>query len=82
MNYWFVIHDLLAYSQHSDMIGNVVKGPGIKQPKFHSFCDIEKVDIVADEGLLKQIQELLERVADPNIVKSRVRFYSFKDFLT
>ena len=46
MNYWFVIHDLLAYSQHSDMIGNVVKRPGIKQPKFHSFCDIEKGDIV------------------------------------
>lgn len=42
---------------------------------------VTRVDIVSDEGLLKQIQELLERVADPNIVKSRVRFYSFKEFL-
>ena len=42
---------------------------------------VTRVDVVSDEGLLKQIQELLERVADPNIVKSRVRFYSFKEFL-
>ena len=46
MRYWFIVHDLLAYSQHSDMIGNVVKAPGLKQPKFHSFCEIQKGDIV------------------------------------
>ena len=42
---------------------------------------VTRVDIVSDEEMLKQIQELLERVADPNIVKSRVRFYSYKEFL-
>ena len=46
MNYWFVIHDLLAYSQHSDMIGNVVKKSGEKQPKFSSFNDIKKGDFI------------------------------------
>lgn len=43
---------------------------------------VTRVDIVSDEDALTQIKELLERVADPNIVKSRVRFYSFKEFLS
>jgi len=42
---------------------------------------VTRVDIVADEDDLRKIRELLERIADPNIVKSRVRFYSFKEFL-
>jgi hypothetical protein len=42
---------------------------------------VTRVDIVADEDILDQINELLERVADPHIVKTRVRFYSFSDFL-
>ena len=44
MNRWFVIHDLLAYSQHQDMIGNVVKAPGVKQPKSPLFAEIKKGD--------------------------------------
>ena len=32
-------------------------------------------------ALIDQIKELLERVADPHIVKTRVKFYSFKEFL-
>lgn len=42
---------------------------------------VTRVDIVSDERSLKQIQELMERIADPNIVKSRVNFYAFKEFL-
>lgn len=42
---------------------------------------VTRVDIVSDENSLRQIRELLERIADPNIVKSRVRFYPFKEFL-
>ena len=43
---------------------------------------VTRVDIVSDENSLIQIRELLERIADPNIVKSRVRFHSFKEFLS
>jgi hypothetical protein len=43
---------------------------------------VTRVDVVSDENSLKQIRELLERIADPNIVKSRVRFSSFKEFLS
>jgi len=42
---------------------------------------VTRVDVVSDEKSLLQIQKLLERIADPNIVKSRVKFYSFKQFL-
>jgi signal peptidase I len=42
---------------------------------------VTRVDIVSDESALPQIKELLERIGDPNIVKSRVRFYSFREFL-
>jgi hypothetical protein len=33
------------------------------------------------KNALPQIKELLERVGDPNIIKSRVRFYSFRESL-
>jgi len=46
MNYWFIIHDLLAYSQHKDMIGNIVKTTGVKQPKYSLFAEIEKGDLI------------------------------------
>ena len=46
MNRWFVVHDLLAYSQHPDMIGNVVKAPGVRQPRRSTFAEIEKGDRV------------------------------------
>jgi len=42
---------------------------------------VTRIDIVSDENSLPRIQELLERIADPNIVKSRVKFYSFTEFL-
>lgn len=42
---------------------------------------VTRVDVVSDDDNLKQIRELLERIADLSIVKSRVRFYSFKEFL-
>jgi len=37
--------------------------------------------VVSDEISKKQVQELLERIADPNILKLRVKFYSFKEFV-
>jgi len=40
---------------------------------------VTRVDIVSDEDNLRKIGELLERIADPNIVKSRVKFYSFTE---
>lgn len=43
---------------------------------------ITRVDVVSDRSILIQIQELLERIADPNIVKSRVKFYNFNEFLS
>ena len=46
MNRWFVVHDLLAYSQHSDMIGNAVKKPGVEEPRFSKFAEIQKGDLV------------------------------------
>jgi len=46
LNRWFVVHDLLAYSQHSDMIGNVVKVSGVRQPRFSTFSEIKKGDLV------------------------------------
>lgn len=42
---------------------------------------VTRVDIVSDEESLKKIKEFLDRLCDPIIVKSRVRFYSFKKFL-
>jgi len=42
---------------------------------------VTRVDIVSDEQSIKKIREFLNRLCDPNIVKSRVKFYSFKKFL-
>jgi len=44
MNYWFVVHDLLAYEQHSDMIGCTVRRTGEKKPKFSQFAEIRRGD--------------------------------------
>ena len=46
MNRWFVVHDLLAYKQHPDMIGNVVRKSGVPKPKFSKFDEIQKGDLV------------------------------------
>jgi hypothetical protein len=44
MNKWFVVHSLLSFSQHSDMIGNAFKDQGTRQPKSASFACIKKGD--------------------------------------
>jgi len=44
MNYWFIIHDLIAYQQHSDLIGCRVKRPGLPQPMLKQFAEIKKGD--------------------------------------
>jgi len=44
MRYWFVIHDLESFSQHSDYIGSGIKEPGIKVPRHGRFGDIRKGD--------------------------------------
>lgn len=44
MNYWFVVHDLPAYEQHSDMIGSRIKKTGERKPKFSQFAEIKKGD--------------------------------------
>ena len=41
---------------------------------------VTRVDIVSSKEAIPKIRELLERVADPKIIKSRVKFYSFNDF--
>lgn len=46
LNRWFVVHDLLAFEQHPDMIGNVVKKAGIAKPKFFMFGQIQKGDLI------------------------------------
>lgn len=46
MNRWFVVHDVLAYNQHSDMIGNVIKASGVRKPKFSTFAEIKNGDLV------------------------------------
>ena len=38
MNRWFIVHDLLAYKQHPDMIGNVVRKSGVPEPKCMHAC--------------------------------------------
>ena len=42
---------------------------------------VTRVDIVSDEEDISRIKELIERISDPNIVKSRVQFHTFKAFL-
>jgi hypothetical protein len=46
MNKWLVVHDLLAYHQHPDMIGNAAKGHGDHRPRYAKFENIKKGDIV------------------------------------
>lgn len=43
---------------------------------------VTRVDIISDEPSIIKIKEFLNRLCDPNIVKSRVKFYSFKKFLS
>ena len=44
MNNWFIVHDLKAYEQHGDLIGCRIKGPGIYEPWFKQFAEIERGD--------------------------------------
>jgi len=42
---------------------------------------VTRVDIVSNEIDLKKIREILERISDSNIVKSRVKFNTFEKFM-
>lgn len=42
MNYWFVVHDLMAYNQHNKLIGCRVKERGVYKPKYGPFAKIKK----------------------------------------
>jgi len=44
MNYWFVVHDLKAYEEHSNLIGCRVKRQGLREPWFKQFAQIKKGD--------------------------------------
>lgn len=46
INYWFIVHNLRAYHQHSDMIRCVIKKSGIPEPRQSKFKDIKKGDKV------------------------------------
>lgn len=46
MNRWFVVHNLLSYRQHPDMIGNVTRNSGVAEPRFSKFGEIQKGDLV------------------------------------
>lgn len=50
MSYWFIVHSLEAYKQHSDFIGAEVKETGIRKPKFSLFADIQKGDKIVYYG--------------------------------
>lgn len=47
MNRWLVVHNLLAYKQHPDLIGNKVKEQGTPEPAFLKFNEIKKGDQIA-----------------------------------
>jgi len=42
---------------------------------------VARADIVAGKEDIVKIRELLERIADPNVVKARVKFYTFQEYL-
>lgn len=42
---------------------------------------VTRVDIVAAQEDIVKIRELLERIADPNVLKTRVKFYSFQKYV-
>jgi hypothetical protein len=69
------IYQTILEVQHKGSKEDLCVGVGIVLPF------ITRVDIVSDEKNLKQIKILLERIADPNFVKSRVKFFSLKQFL-
>ena len=74
MKRWFVVHDLLAYSQHQDMIGNVVRTSGVKQPKSNLFAEISKGDLIVYYatkdyvvvGIFKVVSDMEYLPDDPN----------------
>lgn len=44
MDYWFVVHDLKAYSQHNDLIGCRIKQNGVHEPHSKLFSQIKQGD--------------------------------------
>jgi len=74
MNHWFVVHDLLAYEQHPDMIGCTVRRMGEKKPKFSQFAEIRKGDRIVYYatkdyiivGLFDVVSDMEYLPCDPN----------------
>jgi hypothetical protein len=44
LQYWLVIHNLVAYNQHNDLIGCMAKKKDARLPKFPKFAQIHKGD--------------------------------------
>jgi hypothetical protein len=44
MNYWFIVHDLKAYDQHSDLIGSKIKQRDVYEPHSKLFGQIKQGD--------------------------------------
>lgn len=42
---------------------------------------VTRVDIVAGDEDIAKMRGLLERIADPNVLKARVKFYTFQQYL-
>jgi len=84
MNRWFIIHDLLAYRQHSDIVGNPVRRPGENKPKFARFEAIRKGDLAVYYakrdmvvlGIFKIVSEIGYMPNDP--YWEEVVFYKIK----
>jgi len=51
MTYWFIIHDLIAYEQYSDMIGCRVKKPGAHEPWFRNLVRKPYKGLRLEEGV-------------------------------
>ena len=47
LNKWFVVHDLLAYQQHPDLISNIAMKTRVMKPKFKNFGKIQQGDLIA-----------------------------------
>ena len=44
MNYWFIVHGLMTYEQHNNLIGCRLKKTGVHEPWFKQFAEIKKGD--------------------------------------
>lgn len=87
MNNWLVVHNLLSYSQHKDLIGCAVKQHGKKQPKSSAFSSIKKGDNVvyyatkdfAIVGIFQVTSDMTYFESDPDWKESVVYQIKEKD---